>query len=463
MVFVMVAFVIMLVPFVGMLWAPTVSTSENRELADAPSLVDENGAPNLNMLADWGAYFEDHFAYRNELVASNAALRSLLGVSSTDQVVLGTDGWLYYGGTLADYLGKNELSDRALFNIAHSLSMLQNYVHSRGAEFVLAIAPNKNSLYPEHMPSYYLATPNASNWERLKPLLDKEGVAYVDLFEVLGNAESRLYYLRDSHWTNKGALLAANALLAALGRAPIEAPDGSWIERDDWLGDLESMLHPVWATAEPAVYTEGINDGDSMSGSRWGYTVGSDVTDDEIETVGPGGGRLLMYRDSFGNALLPYLSTAFRGVRFSKLIPYNALEIDRFDADCVVVERAERHLEYLAYEPAIMPSPRLRDAIVSPTDGASQALTLEIAERGPFYELTGELDASAVSPNCRIAIAVRSADGSDTVYEAIPVSLGDQGDDGHWSGGSDYGYRAYVHREAMDPTTDEIIVFSLER
>ena len=460
--FVAVALVLLLLPFAGMLWARTDATSENRELAAAPALVDEDGAFNVGVLADLGSYFDDHFAYRNELVAANAAVRGLFGVSSTDQVVVGSDGWLYYGGTLPDYLGQLRLSDRALGNIAHNLALMQGYARGRGAAFVFTIAPNKNTLYPAHMPYYYLRSEEPRNWDRLKPLLESEGVAYLDLFELIGGADGELYYLRDSHWTNRGAFLAANALLGALGREQLAAGDGDWLARDDWVGDVEAMLHPVGQRAEAAEYLAGVNDGPGLSGTLWRYTAGDDVTNDSIETAGPGAGTLLMYRDSFGNALLPYMSSAFSKTVFSKLVPYYAGEIDAAGADCVVVERAERHLDYLAHEPAIMPAPLLEGVAVPGPGELDEGTTLERGENGPYAVISGVLGPDSRSEDCRIAVAVTGASGETSVYEAFRVSVGEQRSDAHWdlAAVDDYGYKAYLDTRDIDLEGATITAFA---
>ena len=95
--------IFVLIPFAGMSVAATNETTENKELVEFPELRTD-GTWNPHFLGDLGVYFEEHFAFRQELVAANALLRGrLLGVSASDQVLVGKDGWLYYTGTLDDY------------------------------------------------------------------------------------------------------------------------------------------------------------------------------------------------------------------------------------------------------------------------------------------------------------------------------------------------------------------------
>ena len=423
---VVLGLVAILLPSIGMAWAFTDSTSENRELAAAPSFVGEDGAPNISILSDAGTWFEDHFAYRNQMVAANAGLRAALGTSSTDQVVVGSDGWLYYGGTLPDYLGQSALSERALVNIAHNLKLAQDYVEGHGAQFLFVVAPNKNTLYAQNMPYYYLRFSGESNFERLKPYLDAEGVDYLEL-DLFFEQEPGIWYMKtDSHWDNRGALMATNEALRALGRDELEVGVESATARADFLGDLESMLKPSGPQLEENYYYAMYNDGENATGDLWHYQPESeqDVTADWIQTEsGAGEGSLLMFRDSFGNALVPFWSTVFESSAFSKLVPYNLPAMNQVKADAVVVERAERHLPYLAENPPIMVSPRVKAAVLAGAQQADvQQTSLEAATDGPYLVLSGVVDRSALTADMRIYVSVTTAGGQEAVYDAFWTS-----------------------------------------
>lgn len=455
--FLVLAAFICLVPFVGMIWAQTDSTTENRELAPLPALQGDDGSFNFDFLTDAGTYFEDHFAYRNQLVSANARIRAALGVSSTDQVVVGNNGWLYYGGTLPDYLGQSGLSDRALANIAHNMSLAQDYVQSQGASFLFVISPNKNSLYPENMPYYYIQASDAGNAELLKPRLVDAGVEYLDAFELFESFGDCRYLMRDTHWDNIGALRAAQAMLAAVGHATLDAGEDDAVKREDFVGDLESMLYPSESREEPNWYIAGINDGEGMTGTRWSYAEGSDVTDSWIVTDSPeGSGSLVMYRDSFGNALVPYEATAYEHAVFSKLIPYNLPVVAQNDADAVIIERAERHLDYLAKNPPIMPNPLVRDIDLPAEEALSAELssTVAVAENGPYWTLSGCVGGGSLSEDARIYVAVEDGEGSSRLYDAFWTSVAEDDEIT-----SDFGFQVYLGRSVVDLPNAEVRVF----
>ncbi len=79
---------------------------------------------------------------------------------------------------------------------------MQDYARAAARAILFTIAPNKSSLYPEHMPARYLTEDADGNYERVLPYLEQEGVNYADLFSVFRAHANVLYYKTDSHWTN---------------------------------------------------------------------------------------------------------------------------------------------------------------------------------------------------------------------------------------------------------------------
>ena len=211
-----------LVPSLGMAVTKQEASSENRRLAEFPELKKENEI-NTRWLPEAGEYFQEHFAFRNELVTANALLNGkIFGVSTADGVIQGTDNWLYYKDSLEDYLGEELLSERSLFNIAHTLAMMQETLNEKGVQFLFTVAPNKNSLYGENMPYYdSLKVSSDKNLVNLQKYLRQEQVSYGDLYETLSEEKEVLYHKRDSHWNNKGAAVAAETLLSSLKKESI--------------------------------------------------------------------------------------------------------------------------------------------------------------------------------------------------------------------------------------------------
>ncbi len=420
-------------PFVGMSVAASNETTENKELARFPRLRSD-GTWNVRYLSQLGDYFEDHFAFRQELVAANALIRGrLLGVSASDQVLVGKDGWLYYTGTLDDYLGRNQMSEKGLANAVHNIGLMQQYVEDRGSRFLITIAPNKNSVYDSYMPSNYLRS-GENNHTRLTPLLKQAGIHYADLYEIFEESDECLYLQGDSHWNNKGALLVCRKLLDGLDREYDGSAYDSWEVRKEHTGDLAEMLYSVAAKPEDNVYYDRIPI----------YAYVNDVEDTEedwIETINPNGqGRLLMFRDSFGNSMLPILANEFEYGYFSRLVPYNLGNLDKYHPEYVVVERVERRLSFFAEQPPVMEGPV---RVLEELRAAATDTTVSVREDGSWYVVEGTLDSDYTQKDSRVYVSVRPENGESVTYEAFLTSSREE------EGWNDDGYQLYLRQASL--------------
>ena len=159
-------------------------TTEKKELSKFPSIKKEESI-NIRYLPELGDYFTEHFAYRQELVSLNSSLyTNLFNVSNTDNVIAGRNNWLYYKDSLNDYIGKDIMSDRAIFNVINNIAIMQQYVQNKNKEFIFTIVPNKNSLYYENMPYYYKKVSNDNNLSNLNKEIKRQNINYVDLKSI---------------------------------------------------------------------------------------------------------------------------------------------------------------------------------------------------------------------------------------------------------------------------------------
>lgn len=439
---------VMAAPFAGMAFFRTDTTTENKRMAEMPN-ISENGSINKDYLNDLGTYLNDHFAFRNYLVDADSRIQSgVFGESNVDTVLVGTDGWLYYTATIDNYLGQNRMSERTLNNCVRNIKLMQDYVKSRGAKFVLAVPPNKNALYGENMPYYDShKVSDGSDMDILSERFVADGVNYADLYSVLKSQSEIMYLKRDSHWNNAGALLAYNSILDAADVEHDSYETAHFTRKKDYVGDLNSMIYPVSSRPEWNVYIEG----------EFGYTYTTDtksVEDIQIGTANPDGkGSLLMFRDSFGNTLLPYMANAFEEGFFSKSIPYNiAGYMQDNEPDVVVVEKVQRNIKEFATDPAVFQGPEVegRDGFTDAvgTAGEDNGAAIDVCEAESnvnFWQIDGQVSADMLGADGNVSIAITSGDETK-VYEAFGLTNAD----------SDYGYRLYLDKNSV--ATDKIDV-----
>lgn len=407
-VFIALFFLACLVPSVGMLINGPSEAAANEAPVVAPKLVKYDGSLNRDYLGNLRDYMSNGFFLRLECITGwDALCANVLNTSANDDVILGPDGWLFYGAAVNDITGANQMSDRAIWATARSLALMQEYAATQGADFVFTVPCGKYTLYPTHVPDY-VTVAEGSNRERLQPLLEEMGVNYADLYAAFTAVEEELYWQWDSHWNAKGAALAADAILAAVGMES-DYFSGPFGEELNHSGDLYNMLFPrgtalevdyIWSPGFTFTYTSNFNNYD-------------DIT---IATENAGlEGSLLMFRDSSGRNLYPYMAQSFGTAQFSRLNNYRLDQIAQRGATLVVAELAERTLDYILKYPAVYPSLE-RDASV--LDGAvavESELTVDTSgmTMADYAKVTGTLPETAVD-SCVYFVV----DGM--VYEAIP-------------------------------------------
>lgn len=434
-IFTALCLILCMIPSVGMFFRPTTEAIGNERQVGLPSFTDRDGSFNTGYFTGLGAYFEQHFALRSEMITADAGIMSgIFGTSSVDTVITGSDGWLYYTATLDDYLGRDTLTSREVQDIIHNLSLIRDYTESQGADFLFTIAPNKNTLYPEHMP-YYTGTEVSTvhNRDLLRQALADSDIPYADLFGVLSGQDEVLYFARDSHWNNKGALLAYNTILSALNKSHDDYSDASVIRRKDFIGDLSRMLLPSGGEAEYNYYY-GAED-------RYRYVTDTkSVEDTRIQTAcSDSTGRLYMYRDSFGNALVPFFASAYGEATFTKSFPMLLeSELGSLRPDVFIMELVERNIDWLITRPPIMPSPCVSGYELTGSGGAQVQITAEPCLYSRDYvQFSGTVDSSLLADDDIILVAVTDSEGNTLTYECFALS--DEGDN--------TGFIAYAHAD----------------
>ena len=427
-------FIICTVPVLLMPFVKNDESVENRKLSSMPSIVSENSGINLNWASEYETYLSEHFAFREKLVTADSLIKSaVFRTSSNEKVICGKNGWLYLSETADDYTAENTMSARRINNTAKTLSLVQEYVQNKGSRFIFMAAPNKNTVYPENMPSRYIKTGNNSNLEMLSEKLDEYSVNQLDLVSLFKSQDSVLYHTRDSHWTNEGAVLVYNALMDRFG---IEHDDLSSVYKHSemiWHGDLDRMLFPsLEKLSEQIVYDMDFS---------FDYTYNFRSEDDYLISAKNSNGteNVLMYRDSFGRSLYPFIAENSTESVFSREIPYRLDLLDNMDTDITILEIVERNLENITEKAPFMPAPA-RNLDISAAVEPSSENSCFISEKNGLVKIYGRLDEKYFSDNSDIYITLEN-ENSVLCFEAFPIYESELLNDENQS---DYGYSLYI-------------------
>jgi alginate O-acetyltransferase complex protein AlgJ len=297
-------------------------SGENRTLAVWPQL--RSDAASLRALPEQLIrYFEDHFAFRVRLVRWQAMVRlCALGVSPSASVIKGRDGWLFYAddGAMEDYAEAQPFTGAELEQWRHTLQDIRDWLHAQGIAYVFVIPPDKHVIYQEYMPDTIRRTAISRIDQLVSHLREHSTVRVLDLRPALlaAKARERLYHRTDTHWNDRGAFVGYQSIVDALREEfPTLQPRSrtafeSRVVRSAGL-DLAGMLG----------LTEVIREDDLVLVPRRPATArilepqhpNRRLMHARIVTEAPNRGpRAVVFMDSFGPGLVPFLSEDFSRV-----------------------------------------------------------------------------------------------------------------------------------------------------
>ncbi|MBA4387059.1 MAG: hypothetical protein C0404_03700 [Verrucomicrobia bacterium] len=189
--------------------------------------VNSNLGPVGARLSSIESHFSENYGFRSSLItAANTVRYRLFQVSPSKDVILGKNGWLFYysptdGDIVADYRRSNLDADANLQSLCRMLVERRDILKRQGTEYVIMVAPNKGSIYPEYLPDCLASYGGVSRYDRLMDYLAKHTDLHVvnvkpALLEAKLTAKHPLYELNHTGWNDIGAFIAYTELCREL-------------------------------------------------------------------------------------------------------------------------------------------------------------------------------------------------------------------------------------------------------
>ena len=321
------------------------SKREKRRLAVSPTLITENGI-NAAYGKNFESWFDDRFFLRKQIIHLFDKYRYSLSMNENRKALIGKNDWAFYKGdnSVSNYQNATLLSQDELEKITANLNDIQNFAKQNNQRFVFLIGPDKNKAYGEFFPEKYKKqrpdsesrTAQLLNYLRLHS--DVRAVYPLDVIKA-GKDKGLLYYKNDTHWNDLGAYLAYKEMMKAVGEPPVEV-DFQPKVRGGGNGDISSMIRlkkSVYSGIKyPTIATP-------LSGQC--KTIGkTTLGNDNFLCTNPNKkGKAIVFRDSFTEALQPYLAETFNEVKLywhHNIKDINPSELKQYDI--IVLEAVER-------------------------------------------------------------------------------------------------------------------------
>jgi alginate O-acetyltransferase complex protein AlgJ len=340
--------------------------AENRELAAFPHL-DRSWHGVVSYVGGIDGWFEDHFGFRARLVRWYGESRLfVLGVSPSSSVLRGRDDWLFYAddGALEDISNEPPLTPEAVTAWRDTVIRSQRWCRAFGLAYVFTVVPDKHAVYPEQLPDTLIQRQPTSRMDQVLNAVSDTGAA-VDVRPGLAHAKlgERLFQLTDTHWNDRGAFVAYQAIVQAV-RAQNPRVPAAW-RREEFVAEatnrpgmdlarmmgLSHVLHETDLQLIPRRKRQAIVL--EPEGALASAEAGRIVTDIPGSTLP----RAVVIRDSFTSRLAPFLSEHFSHTVYLWQNDFDADAIRRERADVVIQEIVGRHLYNFIPTPSLVPEP----------------------------------------------------------------------------------------------------------
>lgn len=202
--------------------AHEIRTTLNREPYQFPPIsIKRIGRTDFKAIENW---FGDKALFITSLSKFWANTNYKLGVSiKPGQAIIGKRGWLFlgndYNATIDQYTGKNVPTNKEIFWRLNTLKHMQQIATRNNIPFLVVIAPDKQDIYPEYLPSNILRGERRNRLDFLEEGMSAHGIDFISLRpteleakNTLGKQYGDLYLKGDSHWNYLGAYVAYQAI-----------------------------------------------------------------------------------------------------------------------------------------------------------------------------------------------------------------------------------------------------------
>lgn len=349
-----------------------ISTFENRKLAQMP-VFSKASLISGEYFSKWEPYLSDHIYGRNTWIKSYTFMNMMvLGKANINNIVIGKDGFLL---PFFDYNGKYDIinSEANLDKMAKQMKELRDKLEEQGNEFYFVGIPSQASYhrseYPKHLQN------NTQLMDKTEKLLfdklNQLNVKHINMNEVFHKAANvEYYYKTDHHYNFEGAYVTYYEIIRNLqqgGVSNIQPP----MEKNEM--DIVTLPNPFGGSRNRQIYfmvtadeklkvsypknkiafekfTNGKKDNrlyylaeNGKDMINYGVYMGGDWAETVIRTNNDKLPNLLLFGDSFTNAIEPLLYTHFNETRILDLRHYNKMSlyeyIDKYKPDIVLMVR----------------------------------------------------------------------------------------------------------------------------
>jgi alginate O-acetyltransferase complex protein AlgJ len=341
---------------------PQYSEQEKRKLAQFP-VVNGKLEQLYSFATQFESFYNDHYPVRLPLTSAENTLNyRLFHASGRSICAFGNKDWIIYttGMLPTAQQNLNRFEDDQLDSWQAMYQARRDILASKNIKYVMIIAPEKGTIYPEFMPNGWHRRPGYSRLEQLQSALRSSHVDFVNAVGLLSESKrvgKWLYFSNDTHWNFYGAFQIAQALFTFIEKDFKQVKPFSlsefYLENSEHVGDMAIALTLQNLLVDKKSPTVQIKKDIAGSGNVKEVKVDlqpiPELDSKMVETPQAFSSasylpRAFVQHDSFMVYLRRYLAERFSFSEYHAVHTLSPKVIFKQKPDIVIDEIAERHL-----------------------------------------------------------------------------------------------------------------------
>lgn len=289
----------------------------------------------------WEAYIADHFPGRTALVGMYRSTQTTLGNRGGSGVYVGKDGCLF------------AFPNRGETQLKSNIAAVRSFAAAMPSIRITVMAvPSSGSILSDKLPRNHLRYYDGETLDSIAGELPS-AASYVDLYGLFKNSDEKdnLYFKTDHHWTSDGAYLAYTAYCKEKGFSPRQS--STFIKRDyngfygtlyaksgNWNTPADTLT--LWEPKD-AVTVAIYDDSTGETKTYDSFFFPADFTGQDPYNIYFDGnhslvhihnekaeGNLLVIKDSYANAFVPFLAHHYGDIYMIDLRYYHQSAVSDF-------------------------------------------------------------------------------------------------------------------------------------
>lgn len=303
------------------------SEKENRMLEQKPELS-LSGIESGRYMDQYESYQSDQFAGRDLWVSLKTRVDLLVGRRKSNGVFKGKDNYL-----LEEIPRMNE--EQVEKNLEAIRAFQEEY---KDIPTYMMLVPNAANVMEDKLPAYAVTEDQDAQFEAVRKSLG-DGITWVDVSKSLKkHKDEEIYYRTDHHWTTLGAWYAYQELVSAMGLDESKSPKlETYAVSNEFNGTLSATSGYETGYEEPIYIYAAKKEKDEIGvvvnyvdekrktatlydrsklkeKDKYAMFLGGNYSMVDIRTTADTTDRLLLFKDSYANCLIPFLTPYYREI-----------------------------------------------------------------------------------------------------------------------------------------------------